>query len=112
MTRVKGVSEWYQSIGLTCPSFSPNFYFFLGPHGPLNSKKRSLLQSSFMESCLAAHSVADPGCLSKKCFFYNWPKCRGIKSLPGHFSTVKSIEEMFTTADEDVFSANMVTEKN
>jgi hypothetical protein len=63
MTREKGVSEWYQSIGLTCSSFPPNFYFFLGPHGPLNSKKRSLLQSSYMESCLAAHSVADPGCL-------------------------------------------------
>jgi len=29
MTREKGVSEWYQSIGLTFPTFPPNFYFFL-----------------------------------------------------------------------------------
>jgi hypothetical protein len=69
MTREKGVSECYQSIGLTCPTFPPNFYFFLGPPGPLNSKKRSLLQSSYMESCLASHSVADPGCLSRILIF-------------------------------------------
>ncbi len=44
---------------------SVEFFFFLKDPGPLNSKKRSLIQSGYMESCLASHSVADPGCFSR-----------------------------------------------
>ncbi len=39
-------------------------FFLKGPR-PLNSKKCSLIQSGYMESCLASHSVADPGCFSR-----------------------------------------------
>ncbi len=61
MTRKKGEREWYQLRGLTFPTFLPYFCFFLKDPGPLHSKKRS----GYMESCLASHSVGEPGRLSR-----------------------------------------------
>jgi len=67
MTREKGVREWYQSIGLTCPTFPPNFYFFLGPPGPLNSKKTFLASIklhgelfSLSQCCGSGMFIPDP----------------------------------------------------
>jgi hypothetical protein len=48
---------------------SAEFLHFLKDPGPLNSKKRSLIQSGYMQSCLASHSVADLGCLSRILIF-------------------------------------------
>ncbi len=67
MTREKGVSECYQSIGLTCPTFWPNFYFFLGPPGPLTSKKTFLASIklhgelfSLSQCCGSGMFIPDP----------------------------------------------------
>jgi hypothetical protein len=63
MTKEKRVSEWYQLIGLTFPTFPPNFYLFFKRTQPFRQQKT--IQSDYIESCLASQSVADPGCLSR-----------------------------------------------